>query len=256
MVSALTAAGTAAAAAAGLGGAAAYASLSSGSQLWGPVLVRPPLPHQLALTFDDGPNPTATPRLLDILAGHGVRATFFLIGAHARREPALARRILAEGHLVGNHTETHPWLPRHSAEFIRGEIARCSRTLGDLLGAPVTLFRAPHGARRPAVLRAAAGLGMRTVQWNLIVNDWKPVPAEIVLQRLERGVYRNRRRGRGTCVVLHDGGQGSTGEPRQPTVDAVEQLLGRMPAATSFVLPPLWEDAAQPGRVGTLGPSL
>lgn len=248
MLAAFAIAGTTAAA---LSGGAVYASLSDTSQLWGPVLVAPPLPQQLALTFDDGPNPTATPRLLDVLGSRGVRATFFLIGAHALREPALARRILAEGHAIGNHTQSHPWLPRHSAGFIRAEIARCSQTLEDVLGQPVTLFRAPHGARRPAVLRAARAFGMQTVQWNLIVGDWKPVSAAVILHSLERGIHGNRTRGRGTCVVLHDGGQHSTGEPRQPTVDAVAQLLARLPAGTSFVVPPHW--TLPP--VDTLGPS-
>ena len=207
------------------------------SQVFGRTLVAPPRPDQIALTFDDGPNPLATPRLLDVLARHEVRATFFLIGKFARQEPGLTRRIAAEGHPVGNHTMSHPWLPRLSSARIGQEIAGCNHVLEDILGAPVCLFRPPHGARRPAVLKAAADLGLRTTMWNLIVEDWKPQSPEALLDRLERGIARNGARARGTNVVLHDGGQAGLGEPRLPTVRAVELLLKRRPETSSFVTP-------------------
>lgn len=234
-------AGLSVAGAAALAGATAYGLLNSQSQWFGPVLVAPPGSHQLALTFDDGPNPVATPRLLEVLARHGARATFFLIGEHVRREPALTREIAAAGHRIGNHTETHPWLPRHGNSFIRQEIGTCQKTLEDTLGAPVTLFRPPHGARRPAVLAAARALGMETVLWNLILGDWHPVPAETIHARLEKGIARNRRRGVGTNLVLHDGGQHSSGAPRLPTVRAVEMLLDGLGGQMEFVLPPDWK---------------
>ncbi len=207
------------------------------SQVFGRTLVAPPRSDQIALTFDDGPNPVATPRLLDVLARHEVRATFFLIGNFARQEPGLTRRIAAEGHLVGNHTMSHPWLPRLSSARIRQEIAGCNRVLEDILGVPVRFFRPPHGARRPAVLRQAAALGLCTTMWNLIVEDWKPQSPEALLARLERGLAGNRRRARGTNVVLHDGGQSALGEPRLATVRAVELLLGSHLDAASFVSP-------------------
>ncbi len=207
------------------------------SQFFGRTLVAPPRPDEIAVTFDDGPNPVATPRLLDVLARHQVRATFFLIGDFARQEPGLTRRIAEEGHLVGNHTMHHPWLPRLSSARIREEIAGCNHVLEDILGAPVRFFRPPHGARRPAVLRIAADLGLRTMMWNLIAEDWKPQSAEALLARLERGIASNRRRARGTNVVLHDGGQSALGEPRLPTVRAVELLLEVRVHGRSFVTP-------------------
>jgi peptidoglycan/xylan/chitin deacetylase (PgdA/CDA1 family) len=226
----------------------AWACLSDGSQLCGKNLVAPPDPGQVALTFDDGPNPAVTPHLLDLLSRHNVRATFFLIGTHVQHEPALTRRIAAAGHRIGNHTMNHPWLPRHNSRTIRAELAACNDVLEQILGEPVTLFRAPHGARRPAVLRIARSLGLATVQWNLIVGDWKPIPADEILRRIQRGIERNGRpgfgqlqgAGTGTNVVLHDGGQHTLSAERMPTVQAVRQLLELSPPGTTFVQPPDW----------------
>lgn len=218
----------------------AYGVNHAESQLFGATLVAPPLPHQLALTFDDGPNPAATPRLLEVLARHNARAAFFLIGEFARREPALTREIAAAGHIIGNHTMSHPFLPRHSATRILAELASCNQVLEDVLGRPVTLFRAPHGGRSPAVFRAAHRLRLQVVQWNLMVDDWKPVTSQVIAQRMRHGIARHQRQGRGTCVVLHDGGQAGLGQPRLATVDAVESLLIGLPSNTQFVAPPDW----------------
>jgi peptidoglycan-N-acetylglucosamine deacetylase len=231
------------AAAAGVAGVAAtltYGMVGYGSQLFGPTLVRPPLPQQVALTFDDGPNPIATPRLLETLARHNARATFFLIGQFVRREPELTRQIAAAGHIIGNHTMTHPYLPWRSARTIRQELTDCNHAIEDTIGQRVELFRPPHGARRPAVFRATRELNLKTVQWNLIVQDWQPVSAAIIHTRLERGWKRNHSRGHGTCVVLHDGGQSSLGEPRLPTVEATQLLLEGLPFETEFVTPLQW----------------
>src|SRR5271168_2620781 len=113
--------------AAGLGlvwGGCAYAALWPGSQIFGETLIAPARPSEIALTFDDGPNPAWTPRLLDILAGHEVRATFFLVGKFAQAEPALVRRIVAEGHAVGNHSWSHPNLALTSGAKVHEELKR------------------------------------------------------------------------------------------------------------------------------------
>ena len=227
-------------------GALAYAVQAPGSQIFGPTLVAPPRPHQFALTFDDGPNPAVTPYLLDVLARHQVRATFFLIGKWVREEPELTRRIATAGHAIGNHTQHHPWLPRLSAQEIHREMRDCNHALEDVLGRPVTLFRPPHGARSPAVLRSARALGLLTVQWNIIAGDWNPRPPDELLRRIEKGRARNLRRGRGSMLVLHDGGQKMLGAARMPTVRAVDSLLSALPRATEFVVPGEWnEDSAK-----------
>lgn len=221
-------------------GVAAYAVQAPGSQIFGRTLVAPPQPQQFALTFDDGPNPAATPHLLDVLARHSVRATFFLIGQWVRREPGLTRAIAAAGHAIGNHTEHHPWLPRLSAAEVHAELSACNDALQQTLGQQVTLFRPPHGARTPAVLRSARSLGLSTVQWNIIAGDWNPQPPAKLLRRIERGYTSNQRRGRGSMLVLHDGGQKALGERRMPTIEAVDRLLRSLPAETEYVCAGEW----------------
>jgi peptidoglycan/xylan/chitin deacetylase (PgdA/CDA1 family) len=218
-------------------GTLAYATLSAQSQIFGPTLRYPPRVNDLALTFDDGPNPAATPQLLDVLARHHATATFFLIGNFVRLEPALTRRIAAAGHSIGNHTLSHPFLPRHSAARIRAELAGCNAALEDTLGARIELFRPPHGAVRPVVLRAARELGLTTVQWNLIVGDWSAGSIDLILHRLQQGIARNQSRGRGTNVVLHDGGQAGPGQSRLPTVNGVDRLLSGLTSPPRFVVP-------------------
>jgi len=222
---------------AGVAATVAYGMMYPQSQLFGRTIVAPPKPNQLALTFDDGPNPAATRQLLEVLDRHNVRATFFLIGDFVRLEPGLTREIAAAGHAIGNHTMTHRFLPRYSSSTILSELAGCNAALEDTLGRKVELFRPPHGGRTPAVFRAATSLGLKTVQWNLIVGDWMDVSSATILSRLESGIGRHRRAGHGTNVVLHDGGQAGLGQPRLKTVEAVESLLQKSASDAEFVVP-------------------
>ncbi len=220
-------------------GALAYASLYPTSQLLGPILTAPRnRPQDFALTFDDGPNPLATPQLLDVLARHNVRATFFLIGQNVLREPALTRTIAAAGHAIGNHTMHHPWLTFCSPTRIRAELTDCNHALEDTLGAPVTLFRPPHGARSLTVLRAALALALTPVNWNIIAGDWEPVSSTIILHRIARDFAANRAHRRATNLVLHDGPHTA---PRLPTVSAVDRLLTSLaPLNLTYVTPDAW----------------
>ncbi len=223
-------------------GTTVYAALSARSQLFGPILIAPQKPKEIALTYDDGPNDIATERLLEVLARANVRATFFMIGRFVRQRPAIARAVAAQGHLIGNHTATHPWLAWQSAARIRAELTDANSAIQDALGQAVRFFRPPHGARRPFVLRAARDLGLTTVHWNLNVHDWEPTAsAEIILNRLEHGIGKNRRRGHASNILLHDGGHLSIGQPRLPTVEATARLLDLCRAtSTTFVTPEDW----------------
>jgi peptidoglycan/xylan/chitin deacetylase (PgdA/CDA1 family) len=231
----------AAAAVVATAGTLTYAALSAQSQLFGTTLIAPAKPNEIALTYDDGPNPAATPQLLEVLAHHNVHATFFLIGDFVRKCPALVRDIAAAGHLIGNHTTTHPWLPFHSAARIRRELADCNAVLEDTLGSSVRYFRAPHGARRPFVLRTARELNLIPVQWNIITGDWKPIGAADIASRVMQGIVHNQRRNRASNIVLHDGGSLGLGAPRIPTVQATNQvLLHYRSTPTNFVTLEAW----------------
>jgi peptidoglycan/xylan/chitin deacetylase (PgdA/CDA1 family) len=225
-----------------LAGGCAYAALSAQSQIFGRVLIAGRDPNEIALTYDDGPNDIVTERLLEVLARHNVRATFFLIGRYVRQRPQIARAIAASGHLIGNHTMTHPWLAWQSSARIRQELASCNAILEDTLGVPVRYFRAPHGARRPAVLRIARSLGLTSVQWNVIAKDWLPVGAEAIEARVIRGIARNQQQNRASNIVLHDGGQAGLGQPRLPTVEATNLLLNKYApgTGTKFVTMDSW----------------
>ena len=116
--------------------------------------------RQIALTYDDGPNDPHTLRLLEVLAKHNVHATFFLIGRYVQQRPDIVREIVQAGHVVGNHTFTHPLLIFMSEAEIRQELTQCRDALQDAIGEPSNLFRPPFGGRRPAVLRIARELGL------------------------------------------------------------------------------------------------
>jgi peptidoglycan/xylan/chitin deacetylase (PgdA/CDA1 family) len=219
-----------------------YAALSAQSQLFGETLIAGRNPDEVALTYDDGPNDIVTERILDVLARHEVRATFFLIGRYVRQRPQIARAIAASGHLIGNHTMTHPWLAWQSSARIRQELIGCNAALEDTLGIPIRYFRAPHGARRPIVLRIAREIGLIPVQWNILPKDWQPIGAEEILARTVRGITRNQKRRRASNIVLHDGGQKALGQPRLPTVEATELLVQKYnkQTGTKFVTVDSW----------------
>jgi len=208
-------------------GTLTHAALSPRSQLFGRTLIAGNNPNQVALTYDDGPNDTATDALLDMLGRHEVRATFFMIGSYVRQRPDIVRRVHAAGHLIGNHTDTHPWLSFESARVIREELRACNQALEDILGAPVRYLRPPHGARRPAVFRIAAELGLKLVQWNTMGYDWKPIGPDRILHHIGQGLSRAQRHRTGANILLHDGSQHGLSVDRSDTLKVTARLLDR-----------------------------
>jgi peptidoglycan-N-acetylglucosamine deacetylase len=178
-------------------------------------------PKQLALTFDDGPNDPHTLKLLEVLARHNVRATFFLIGRYVRERADLVRDIASAGHAIGNHTFTHPLLIFQSESEIRQQPSDCRAAIHDAVGEHSNLFRPPFGGRRPAVLRIARELGLEPVMWNVTAYDWNAPPAT----RIEANVSRQIRGG--DVILLHDGGHKQMGADRSQTVIATEHLIAR-----------------------------
>jgi peptidoglycan/xylan/chitin deacetylase (PgdA/CDA1 family) len=177
--------------------------------------------RQIALTYDDGPNDPHTERLLEILANHNVRATFFLIGRYVQHQPQIARAIVQAGHVVGNHTFTHPLLIFKSESEIRQELTQCRNALQDAIGRPSNLFRPPFGGRRPAVLRVARELGLDPVMWNVTGYDWNAPPAAAIERKVAKQI-----RG-GDIILLHDGGHKQMGADRSQTVLATDHLITR-----------------------------
>jgi peptidoglycan/xylan/chitin deacetylase (PgdA/CDA1 family) len=224
-------------------GGCAYAALWPSSRIFGESLIAPLRPGELALTFDDGPNPAWTPRLLDVLANYGVHATFFLVGSHARAEPVLVRRIVAAGHLIGNHSWSHPNLALAPSSRIREELLRTSQTLEQIAGTPVLYFRPPFGARRPIVFRVARDLGMTPVLWNAMTSDWKDPSAESIARRLIRSIDRAERAGLAANVVLHDGSHLDRAAYRGPSVNAVSLLAKRYKFTHRFVTLDDWSQS-------------
>jgi len=154
---------------------------------------------QIYLTFDDGPDPGWTPRVLDLLAQARMHATFFAIGEFAQREPALMRSIAASGHAIGNHTYSHrhPWLMRSSAA--RAQVRDGAKALGDVLGREPLLYRPPHGRARPCMTDEARLHGERMVMWDRSAIDWGWFgSAPRIAARLAR--VRD-----GEIVLMHDG---------------------------------------------------
>jgi peptidoglycan-N-acetylglucosamine deacetylase len=234
-------AGLGAVGAAGLAaGGYAYAAMWPGSGIFGSALIAPKRAGELALTFDDGPNPKWTPRLLDALAERDVKATFFMLGSRAQMEPELVRRIAAEGHLIGNHSWSHPNLAMTAAGRVRDELARTSDTLEQITGGPVRYFRPPFGARRPAVFRIAKSLGLSVVLWNAMTSDWSASSADWIAERLTGKIDQLDRRGWAANVVLHDGGHLERAAERGASVAAAGMLVERFEQTHRFVRVDAW----------------
>jgi len=206
-------------------GGYAYAAKWPTSQIFGRTVLADSDIQEIALTFDDGPNDPYTQQLLELLARHQVRATFFLIGSFVRRRPELARAIRQGGHLLGNHTMTHPSLLWQRPARVREELAGCNSAIEDATGESVKWFRPPFGARRPDVLRTVAELGLTPVMWNVTAHDWDATEPKALAARVQSTIRRNQSRQRGSNILLHDGGHRQLGTDRSVTLAATASLL-------------------------------
>ncbi len=156
-------------------------------------------PKKVALSFDDGPNPEITPRVLETLRYYGVKSAFFVCGANALRYPHLVRQIDKEGHIVGNHTFSHSlFLTLSGLAF--GETLRTQEILTDILGKDIRFFRPPHGLASPFFLKRLKGLGFKIIPFDVVAYDWKrSTTAEKIIKRVKKSVKS------GSIIVLHDG---------------------------------------------------
>ena len=175
----------------------------------------------VALTFDDGPDPQQTPGVLDLLARHGQRATFFLIGERAARHPDLVARIRAEGHEVGNHTHTHPyWFCVYPPWRLRREIDRCQRELAlPCAGDAPRWFRAPAGLRNAFLDGVLRRLGLELVSWSRRGFDTAREDPE----RLREALLRDLRPGE--ILLLHDSGSAIAPSGKPVALEVLPELL-------------------------------
>lgn len=208
-----------------LAGGCAYAARWPTSQIFGRTLVAGTDPGEIALTYDDGPNGAYTERLLDLLAAHKVKATFFMVGEFVLQNPALARTVAEAGHLVGNHTMTHPHLFWESAKNINEELKSTTAMIEGATGQEVKYFRPPFGSRRPEVLKIARQLGLIPVMWNITAHDWDATDVASLAAKINRGIRHNQALGRASNLLLHDGGHRNVGADRSVTVAATQILL-------------------------------
>ena len=178
----------------------------------------------LALTYDDGPNDPYTWRLLEVLERHGVKATFFLIGRFVEQRPEIARAVVAAGHVIGNHTWSHPNLIFANAAEVRRQLQGTQRAILDATGVEPQLFRPPFGGRRPVTLRIAREMGLQPIMWNVSCYDWKAISADQIFGHAERQICG------GNVILLHDGEYHRIGVDRTRSIAASERILSRYQA--------------------------
>lgn len=213
---------------AGLGVLVWYAVAAPASQWLGRTLVRDARPsaNRVALTFDDGPG-EATPLVLDLLKEAGIGATFFLCGQNVERYPEYARRIAEEGHEIGNHTHTHPRLFWKTPGKIAWEIRQAQQVIAHCTGRPPQLFRPPYGLRWFGLFPVLSQNGLRAVMWSVNSLDWK-LPASAIASRVLRGAAP------GAIILLHDGVPPRESGNRQPTAEALREILQSLKGQYQF----------------------
>ena len=171
----------------------------------------------MVLTFDDGPDPRYTPDVLRTLKAHNVRAMFFVCGEMAADHKDMLRRMADEGHVVGNHTWSHPLLTRLTRSQIRSQMERTSDVIAEGYGERPGWFRAPYGAWNRAAFQIGAELGMEPLAWTVDTLDWMSPGADAIESRVIRGAAP------GVVVLAHDAGGNRT-----QSVTALREYLPRL----------------------------
>ncbi|MGW4564911.1 polysaccharide deacetylase family protein [Streptomyces sp. NPDC004561] len=170
--------------------------------------------RHMMLTFDDGPNPEYTPHILDTLAKYDVRAMFFVCGECVDVNRGLVARMADDGHVVGNHTWTHPLLTTLNRKEIRSEMVRTSDIIEETYGERPQWFRAPYGAWNRTTFQLGAEMGMEPMAWTVDTTDWETPGTSTIIDRVEKGAAP------GVVVLSHD-----AGGDRSQTVQAIHEWL-------------------------------
>lgn len=175
---------------------------------------------RIALTFDDVPDPRFTPQVLETLSRHRVRATFFVVGSRARQQPALVKRMIREGHLIGNHSDTHVLFTERSVASFGRQIDRTDQTLYRLTGIRPRFIRPPYGAITSQQVAWARKRGYIVANWNVDSVDWRNTPSAAILANIKKSLQP------GSIILLHAGG--GRGQDLSGTIEALPKLIARL----------------------------
>ena len=202
-----------------------------GDNFYGPVLAAGHTSEKVvALTFDDGPYPPYTQKVLAILKEKNVHATFFLVGENALAHPELVRQIKAEGHLIGTHTQHHKDLLRLDKKEVRDEMIMGVESIRQITGEAPKFIRPPHGFKDYEVIEQAENLGLTVVNWDVIPRDWTNPGTEKIVSRVIEKVKP------GSVILLHDGDSPANSGSREQTVQALPEIIDQLRAdGYSFV---------------------
>jgi len=185
---------------------------------------------QIALTFDDGPHPYLTHRILDILDKYGVQATFFMVGVNVIHYPDAAREVIARGHEVGNHTFTHGAIGRLAASEVREELSKCEDALEELCEYRPHLFRPPQGVINDSIAQCSETGDYSLILWSLDTRDWENKNTDEIVERVLSSITP------GDIILMHD----------------YIGLNSKTPEALEILLPKLIERGYEPVTVSRL----
>ncbi|WML32585.1 polysaccharide deacetylase family protein [Clostridium sp. OS1-26] len=184
---------------------------------------------QVALTFDDGPDIYYTPQILEILKKYNVKATFFIVGLRAQAHPEMVRRIVSEGHSIGNHTWDHPNLPKLPTDKVREEVQKTEQLLYSITGFNTAMFRPPYGSANAQVIDEVTSLGYKIIDWSVDTRDWAKTPTPQIMNYVSKEVYP------GGIILQHCAGGKS--EDLSNTVKALPQIISSLRSqGYSFVM--------------------
>ena len=170
---------------------------------------------EVALTFDDGPDDVFTPLILDKLQKYDVKATFFLLGSNIEKFPEMAKQIAAAGHVIGNHTYSHPKLTEMSDEDYHDQIQKSDEIIQKLVGYKPRFFRPPYGAISESQVQWATAQKMMVIQWSIDTLDWQGLSAQKITETVVDNVLP------GSIILQHH----APGVPLQGSVDALDDII-------------------------------
>lgn len=178
--------------------------------------------HQkvVALTFDDGPDQRFTPKILDVLKKYHVKATFFLLGTRLAKYPNAAKRIVKEGHVVGNHTYWHPNLAKAPMENLKWEIDKTAKLIRSTTGIQTKWFRAPYGSLNEHLILQLGNMGYKGIGWSIDTEDWKELPAKEITTKVMSEVHP------GAIILMHSAGHWT--QDLSGTVKSLDQIIPRL----------------------------